>query len=232
MDYKEEQAQEIEILQSIYPDELEVESDTSFVINILLDTASDRKHVITLGVEYPETYPEVAPELEVYKGEYQGNDDYEEEEESDSDNEDEKLVIIAETIDFDKEDFTQLRNTLIEEAEEQLGIPSIFALASTLKDQAEQLFERKLTKAQNEYDEALLAKEREEQKKFYGTKTTVESFSEWRLKFRKELKIDERIAERKRQIHKGKLTGKEIFEQGLAGDEDELAAGVEELSVN
>jgi hypothetical protein len=229
MDYAEEQQQEIEILQSIYPDELTVYSPTEFDINILLETASERNHRLKLVISYPETYPEVEPELKVQFGELLEGDYLEEDSDSESEAEN-KVVIIAETVDLSKQDLTDLQNELIDEAADNVGMPSVFTLASSLKDRAEQLFEQKVKTQQKRYDEDMLAREREEQKKFYGTKTTPETFKEWREKFRKELRIDERIIERKNAYHKGKMTGKQIFEAGLAGDEDdveEITAGIE-----
>ncbi|CDR46147.1 CYFA0S22e00562g1_1 [Cyberlindnera fabianii] len=235
MDYKEEQQQEIEILQSIYPDELELEDDTHFSITLSLETTSDRRHFALLSVEYPDTYPEVVPILSVSFSVEDAED--EEEEYEDSDEEEEvdtssRPVVIQEIVEFDKNDINEFEQKLNEEAEEQLGIPSIFALASSLKDMAEQKFESKVEQMQRVHDEQLLAKEREEMKKFHGTKVTPESFGQWRLKFRKEMGIDERLEQRKQAYHRGKMTGKEIFEKGLAGDDDieELSVGVKELS--
>ncbi|ONH68390.1 Protein GIR2 [Cyberlindnera fabianii] len=175
MDYKEEQQQEIEILQSIYPDELELEDDTHFSITLPL------KQLRIVGI-LPYSQP----------------------------------VVIQEIVEFDKNDINEFEQKLNEEAEEQLGIPSIFALASSLKDMAEQKFESKV----------------EQMQRFHGTKVTPESFGQWRLKFRKEMGIDERLEQRKQAYHRGKMTGKEIFEKGLAGDDDieELSVGVKELS--
>ncbi|ODQ60635.1 hypothetical protein WICANDRAFT_27657 [Wickerhamomyces anomalus NRRL Y-366-8] len=198
MDYKEEQQQEIEILQSIYPDELEVVSENEYTITLLLDTVSERKHRVILHVKYPETYPE------------------------DEDNDEPKLVLISEQVELDQDDLDEIKSNLMQEAEDQIGIPSVFALASSLKDQAEQVFENKVNAKQKQYDDALLAKEREEQKKFSGTKVTVESFNSWRLKFRAEMGINDRIEKRKKMLHRGKLSGKEIFEKGLAGDDETL----------
>jgi len=223
MDYKEEQQQEIEILQSIYPDELEVISDKEFTITILLDTPSERKHRVILRVKYPETYPEVSPILELKNAEIEEvEDQYEEDEEDEEEDDQPKLVLISEQVELDRDDLQKLKNSLIEEAEDQIGIPSVFALASSLKDQAEQIFEAKMNKKQKEYDDELLAKEREEQKKFTGTKVTKESFQQWRLKFREEMGIADRMQRRKEKLHHGKLSGKEIFEKGLAGDDETL----------
>ncbi|GME77730.1 unnamed protein product [[Candida] boidinii] len=128
-------------------------------------------------------------------------------------------------VEFDEEDLKKLLRKLNEEAEENIGMPSIFALASSLKDQGEQLFESKLKEIIKQRDLELIEKEKEEQKKFNGTEVTTESFNNWRNNFRKELKIDERIHDRFKSIHQGKLTGKEIFEKGLAGVAAEAESG-------
>ncbi|ODV98018.1 hypothetical protein PACTADRAFT_37847 [Pachysolen tannophilus NRRL Y-2460] len=220
MDPAEEQKQELEILESIYPDELKKINDKEFTIRILLDTESEKKHSVLLHVKYPDNYPEVMPDLDVLVG---GN-----------------AINLSETIFFDDDDTQLLLNKVIEEAAQNVGMPSIFALTSSLKDEAEILFQDKLNKAQKEYDEMIYKKELEAQKKFIGTKVTPESFKAWREKFRKEMKIDEKLANRFNEIHQGKMTGKEIFEKGLAkgvdedvnsGDVPSLEKGVEKLEI-
>ncbi|KAH3678948.1 hypothetical protein WICMUC_001316 [Wickerhamomyces mucosus] len=241
MDFKEEQTQEIEILESIYPDELEIISENQFNITLKLETESERKHSIILNIKYPETYPEVIPIINVELGEIE---EVEDDEDEDSEDEDEfagdeegnggtKLVRLSEQINFEKNDLQILKNKLIDEANEQIGIPSIFTLSSTLKDQSEEIFQKKLDDLQKKYDDELLEREKESQKKFIGTQVTKESFLQWRNKFRLELGINDRIKERLTKLHNGKLTGKEIFEKGLAGDfeDDELVVSTEKLSV-
>ncbi|KAI0465259.1 hypothetical protein LJB42_000486 [Komagataella kurtzmanii] len=231
MDYKEEQTQENEILESIYPDELERISDTEFTISLLLETASERKHRLILHVTYPETYPEVTPDLKVSV-----DDSFDAEEGGESDDEEssseEQVVRLENEIFFTSDDLKKLEFKLIDEAYDNIGIPSIFSLTSTLKDAAETLFQEKLNKATKEHEEELLKIEREEQKKFRGTPVTVESFNAWRLRFRKELGLDEKLKKRLEKLHKGKLTGKEIFERGLAdGDDvDEVTKSVAQLT--
>jgi hypothetical protein len=228
MDCKEEQQQELEILQSIYPDELKLLDETHYNIALRLETSSERTHILTLHVTYPDEYPEVVPELDIDVDIEEPELEYEEED-SDEEAQDNKPVIISELVEFYQSDIQEFIQKLNGEAEEQIGMPSVFALCSSLKDMAEQRFEDKCETMQKKHDEELLVKEREEQKKFYGTKVTKESYEEWRLNFRKEMGIDERIELRKKQYHKGKLTGKEIFEKGLAGDEDEL--DIKDLSI-
>ncbi|KAH3662141.1 hypothetical protein OGATHE_004891, partial [Ogataea polymorpha] len=67
------------------------------------------------------------------------------------------------------EDVDQLTQRLIEEANENIGMPSVFTLASTLKDAAEEIFQSKLDELNAEYEKELLEREREAQKKFIGT---------------------------------------------------------------
>lgn len=246
MDYKEEQAQEIEILESIYPDELEVHSETQFSILLKLDTESERKHSLLLNITYPETYPEEIPEIsidlcEVEEVEGAESDSEDEEEDEFADDEDAnggtKLVRLSEKVDLDSEDVEKLTNRLIDEANENIGMPSVFTLTSTLKDAAEEIFQGKLDQLNAEYEKELLEREREAQKKFIGTEVTKDSFEGWRLRFREEMGMNERIKERNMKLHNGKLSGKEIFEQGLAGEMDgeddavDLKKGVEKLAL-
>lgn len=226
MDPLEEQLQEIEVLQSIYPDELEVLSPTHFTIRIGLDTPSDRKHEALLDVRYPPNYPEEVPHLDIHTSvEEVDEEDVDLDEEENSA---EKFVSIAELVEFDKLDIAVLLSKLNDEAEVNLGIPSVFALAALLKDEAELLFQSKMDSAQAKYDQELLAREKEEQKKFHGTKVTKESFAQWRDKFRQERNVEKLDRERYERMHNGKMTGREIFEKGLAEGTDDDIADVED----
>lgn len=251
MDPLEEQAQELEVLQAIYPDELTVLTPSRFQINILLDTDTKRKHAVLLDVIYTETYPESVPILNILEGstktvgnheddEYSEEESEEEEEEEEEDGEDEekydddddqtmskKLLNLIETIKLDRGDYGELLRKLREEAEENVGMPSVFSLTSSLKDHAETQFVEKFKAREKEILDAREAREREEQKKFTGTKVTPESFEKWRVNFHAELGIDKRLSERYADMHKGRLTGKQIFEQGLASGEDLEADGKE-----
>lgn len=226
MDYKYEQQQELEVLQSIYPDELEIISETHFTIRIGLDTQTDRTHTLLLDVRFPETYPEVVPRLAI-----EVIDEEPVSEEEDLDEEDDtKFVSLAETMDFDKTDLSTLLARLDEETELNVGTPSIFAITAILKDEAELLFQTKVDAAQKAYDDQLLAKEAEEQKKFHGTKVTKESFEKWRKTFREEMKIDEQMKLRFEKLHNGKMTGRERFEKGLAGEADDDLGDLAEVA--
>ena len=230
MDPLEEQQQELEVLESIYPDELTKISDQKFSIHIALDTPSETKHTIILHVKYPPEYPEVVPELSL---EAEFDDEGVEQNGNDEDSEDEgpRLGDLGEFVRFELADIRTLLLKIEDEAAAQIGIPSVFALTSQLREEAESLFQAKLTKAQKEYETKLLAQEMEEQKKFHGTKVTKELWTKWRENLRKELKIDEKVAQAYQEMHGGRMTGREIFEKGLAGNEDDLEAEVAAIAI-
>ncbi|EMG47669.1 GIR2 Protein GIR2 [Candida maltosa Xu316] len=226
MDPLEEQQQELEVLQSIYPDELVLTTPSNFNIRINLDVSSTRKHSLILFVKYPETYPEVIPILNIEVADQddndEDNDDYDSEEEEDEEDRAIRLALnMAETIDFEKPDILELLNKLNIESEMNLGFPVIFNLITILKDEAELLFENKLKLKNREYEEKRKEQELLEQKKFQGTKVTKESWSQWRDAFRKEMDYEKHDQERFKKMHNGKLTGKQIFEQGLANDNED-----------
>lgn len=232
MDPIEEQSQEIEVLQSIYPDELTIIDNTNFIIRIDLDTPSERNHSLNLHVKYPPNYPEVIPQLSIEIAEPtngDNNSDYyededEEDDEEDNDDDDIKLALnMAETIEFDsKIDLNdKLMNKLLKESELNLGIPMIFNLITILKEELENLFNEKLILKQNQFNQQQKIKELNEQKKFHGIKVTEKLWLNWRNKFRKEMNYELYDKQRFEIMHKGKLTGKQIFEKGLANDETE-----------
>lgn len=237
MDPVEEQLQEIEVLQSIYPDELTLINNINFSVRINLDVSSNRKHALNLIVKYPELYPEVIPNLQIEIAEEQeydddndeendGYSDYEDSGDGDEDEDEEtkqiKLALnMAETIEFEKPDLNELLIKLNEESELNLGIPMIFSLITLLKEESELLFENKLNFKNQEFEKKRRLQELKEQEKFHGTKVTKESWNKWRNDFRKEMKIEEIDKNRFKKMHNGKLTGKQIFEQGLANDGNE-----------
>lgn len=123
----------------------------------------------------------------------------------------------------------------------------VFTIVSALKEAAEQLIQDRKDSAAKVHEEALLAAEREENKKFHGTQVTPETFLKWREGFLKEMEEkerqeeEERLAELKRAKVKEpvKLTGKQLWQRGLAGNGEEEGEeddgvpteGVEKLSV-
>lgn len=201
-------------------------SDESFNVHLLLDTTP--KSYLVLSVTYPEEYPQIIPELtiEVSDGEYLSQTEDEEEDQEDGPNDD--------LMEFTDQDITTLLNQLNDSAEENIGIPSIFTLASLLKDSAEELHATKIKRLEQQREKIILEQEAKEQEKFRGTPVTAESFNAWRLKFKQEQ--EQKITENGGVVKqdKTKMSGRELFEKGLnkdEEDEDDLAQQVDSLSI-
>lgn len=179
-----------------------------------------------LAVRYPEDYPDKAPLLEISAPQNATPH---------------PLLNIS-------EDKIQLLDGLGATIEENLGMAMVFTLVSTLKDAAEQLVLDRKAAATKEHEEALLAAEREENKKFHGTPVNRETFLKWREDFAREMEEarireeEERLAELKKARIKEpvRLTGKQLWERGLAGgnvdeeadDESVPVEGLQKLKVD
>lgn len=109
----------------------------------------------------------------------------------------------------------------------------IFTIVSTLKEAAEEIIAERQEVEKQEHIKRVMAIEAEENKKFHGTKVTRESFMKWRDAFMKEIEdkekaIEEEEKEAEKKANRGKvtevkLTGKQLWERGLAGKVDEDA---------
>ncbi|KAH8663014.1 ubiquitin-conjugating enzyme/RWD-like protein [Tricladium varicosporioides] len=227
---KEEQVEEREVLDSIFPDEIQDISDSEFRISILLDIINDdgddsEQPTMLLQVKYPEAYPDEAPILDILATPNAAPHPYF-------------------SVGADRESLLEgLKDTI----EENMGMAMIFTVVSTLKDNAEQLIAERQGAARDEHEQKLLAAEREENKKFHGTPVTPETFKSWRADFRKEMEEarikdeeTEEAAEKKKNRGKDTvvpLTGRQLWERGLAGkieeDEDfDMPETMEKLKVD
>jgi hypothetical protein len=110
----------------------------------------------------------------------------------------------------------------------------VFTLVTVLKDSAELLITERQNAKQALADMEAAKAEEEENRKFQGEAVTRDSFVAWRERFRKEMadeaqrKVEEKEAEdKKKRVAKEekKLTGKELWQQGLAGKGDEEDEG-------
>ncbi|KAJ5482649.1 hypothetical protein N7539_006095 [Penicillium diatomitis] len=180
---REDQTEEREVLDSIFPDEITDISETSYRISITLDPpengpGAEDQPVIFLEVSYPEDYPDVAPDLKITPVPNAPKH---------------PLLELPE----DEDVLTTALNNAVEE---NMGMAMVFALVSALKEAAEQLMIERVQAVEDEKAVAAQKVEEEENKKFRGTP-----------KVAKEEK---------------KLTGRQLWERGLAGkadfdDEDE-----------
>ncbi|KAI1770891.1 RWD-domain-containing protein [Hypoxylon cercidicola] len=211
---KEEQVEEREVLDSIFPEEITDISDTEYRISIQLDLPDDdgadepsEPPTLILHVQYPENYPDEAPMLDLSPPQNAVPHPY--------------FSVAA-----DKE---QLLKGLEETIQENMGMAMIFTVVTTLKEEAELLVTDRREAAARAREDLLLAAEREENKKFHGTPVTPETFMKWREGFLKEMEEqqqreeEEKLAEMKKAKVKEptKLTGKQLWERGLVGKIDE-----------
>ncbi|KAK6068665.1 rwd domain-containing protein [Seiridium cupressi] len=226
---REEQIEEREVLDSIFPEEITDISETEYRISILLDLPEDEADTadpptMVLHVRYPDSYPDEPPHLDLSPPQNAITHPYF-------------------SVSSDRE---TLLSGLDEAIQENLGMAMVFTLVTTLKENAEQLILDRRAETAKKHEEVLLAAEREENKKFHGTPVNPETFIKWREGFLKEMEEErikaeeERLAEMKKSRVKEekKLTGKQLWERGLVGkveegDEEDggLAEGVEGLKV-
>ncbi|KAI1137020.1 RWD-domain-containing protein [Hypoxylon sp. FL0543] len=223
---REEQVEEREVLDSIFPDEITDISDSEYRISIKLDLP-DEDHqgddeapespTLILYVRYPENYPDEAPILDLSAPQNAAPHPH--------------FSVAA-----DKE---RLLKGLEDTIQENLGMAMIFTLVTTLKEEAEQLVADRKAEDAKAHEEALLAAEREENKKFHGTPVTPETFMKWREGFLKEMEEKQRREEEEKlaELKKAKvkepvrLTGRQLWERGLVGkgeDEDDDSVPTEQ----
>ncbi|CUS13948.1 unnamed protein product [Tuber aestivum] len=186
----EEQLQEIEVLQSIYPDELaRATSDTSYTIRLVLEPPNipgydHEPPILILHVEYPPTYPDVPPALD--------------------------LTLDANSpsssISF-PDDKNALLSALSPTIDENLGMEMIFTLTTTLKESAEEMLNTRAQEKENKREEELRKEEEKEMEKFRGTLVTSERFMEWRDKFFAEMEENKRREKEKEDEEKNKRGG-------------------------
>jgi len=230
---REDQIEEREVLESIFPDEIADISDTAYRILIQLDDldlssdGTEEAPTLILQVSYPKDYPDVGPDLELLA--------------SPNSSRNSSLDI--------QEDRTYLLQALQPTIKENIGMAMVFTLVSTLKELAETLMVDRAAAAQAERDREVAKAEEEENRKFQGTLVTREKFREWRDMFRKEMeeeeqrKNEEKEAEEKKKKpsakEETKLTGRQLWERGLAGKadydeeaEDEIPMPVEKMKIS
>uniref|UniRef100_A0A8C6X4S9 RWD domain-containing protein 1 n=1 Tax=Naja naja TaxID=35670 RepID=A0A8C6X4S9_NAJNA len=186
-DYGEEQRNELEALEAIYPDSFTVlsENPTSFTITVTSEAGENDETVqTTLKFTYSEKYPDEVPLYELLAHE-----------------------------NLENNDIADLLKLLQEQAEENLGMVMIFTLVSAVQERLNEIVD--LIKTRREAEKKQKEKEAEEAEKqcFHGTPVTIENFLRWKATFDLELlEIKRKQMKEEEQCGKNKLTGKQLFE--------------------
>jgi len=186
-DYEEEQRNEMEALQAIYPDEIEIVDEKphySFKIKIMpqdADSFPDHAMSVLLLFTYTPDYPDSAPVMEF----------------EDSEN-------------MDDMQLRTLMDFMNGQCEENLGMAMCFTVISAVQEELTCMMEKAVQEEKDAEERRKAEEEEAERKRFEGTRVTVESFMAWKLKF------DAEMAELKRQkgiddSASKKPTGKELF---------------------
>ncbi|KAG9017202.1 hypothetical protein FRB90_001371 [Tulasnella sp. 427] len=220
MSRQETLAEEFEVLESIYPEELEkLENDVIQISVAPEEQIPDEELRLLLRVEYPEEYPDAIPNLSVTV------------QEGEMSAEEEKILL----------------KKINESAEESLGMAQTFSVVTTLIEgiaevATNRVKQKQAAKAKKEADE-----EEAERRRKQGTLVTPESFNTWRLKFNKERQAKKKVQdeEKMREMtnkekeeykkYAGRLTGRQLFERNrdLATSDDTLAEeGAESVDVS
>lgn len=178
---------------------------------------------LVLTVAYPESYPDVAPSLDI----------------TFPPNAPRMLQLSL------PEDKPHLLSSIDETIIESMGQAMVFTLISALKESAELLIGERLNEVQAEKDKEAAKLEEVENAKFHGEAVTRESFLTWRARFREEMereeeerrRVEEEGKSKKLKIEEGKMSGRELWEKGLVGKveeedgEEDALKGVEGLKV-
>ena len=188
------------------------------------DPENSEQPVIQLEVSYPEDYPDVAPVLNITSPPNAPKNP--------------RLDV--------QDDRDRLLEALQPTMEENMGMAMVFTLVSALKESAELLMAERANAVQAEKEMAAAQAEEEENRKFRGTPVNRDTFLEWNARFQKEIQEteqrerEEKEAEDKKKRsgkEEKKLTGRQLWERGLAGkgeyDEegDDALPAVEKLNV-
>ena len=185
MSNKEEQSQEVEALESIFPNEIEILATEPFhklrftIKSENYENDPDNEAMIVLTFTFNEAYPNDVPEFEI--------------------EESENLNDEQDALDF-----------LTSQAKENLGMPMIYTLISGLIEKLNKDNDQRKEDEANEKERREREKEAEELKRFEGTKVTVESFLKWKADFDKEMS---ELKRKKEEKANKKTTGKQLFER-------------------
>lgn len=186
-DYAEEQRNELEAIESIYPDSFTVLSDDpiSFTITVTSDAGENDETVeATLKFTYVEKYPDEPPLWEIHSQE----------------NLEDRYV-------------NDILTLLQHQAEENLGMVMIFTLVTAVQEKLNEIVDVMKNRREEEKRRKEAEAEEAEKVAFQGTVVTIENFLVWKAKFEQEMaELRRKKQKEEEQGGKAKLTGKQLFE--------------------
>ena len=202
-DPAEDQEQEIQALQAIYPNELTVVSrnprDVRFSIAIKCEPGESSEETdfsIAIDFTLPPAYPNEVPAIRVRS-------------------------TCDDVLPSDTEELKQL---LEKEAQQNLGMVMTFILVSSALEWLNKLKDNYSTRRQEEAERLKKEIEEAERKKFEGTRVTVESFMKWKMQFDQEMSLlsKQQVDSETTEGGPKKLTGRELFEKDKSLNESDL----------
>ncbi|GAA5941913.1 Gir2p [Sporobolomyces koalae] len=216
LDYAEERASELEVLESIFPDELQILSEDKISIQVEPENQNESNpYILNLIITYTPTYPDELPDMEI--------------------------EVVEGELEPDEEQF--LLAGLKTSAEESLGMAMVYTLSLQLRELIGDMFVQRKERIAREDDERYRKEEEAIAKKRQGTQVTQASFAAWAVKFEKEM-ADLRKKEEQERLkllpgkereetkrYLAKLTGRQLFESdatlvgsdAVFGDEGDVA---------
>ncbi|KAJ3297574.1 RWD domain-containing protein 1 [Borealophlyctis nickersoniae] len=221
-DYAEEQTNELEVLRSIFPDELEVLDEgppASFHIRVELDpsvlhegAASEgdaSPPTLYLAITYTPTYPDEIPQLS-----------------------------LTDVTGIDETEQQALLSELETVASESLGMAMVFSIASAAREGFERIITERIERLAREEEERIAREEEEERQRYAGNKVTAEAFETWKLNFIAEIskiiKAGGKLTPAQSAAaavagllpstsKNGKLTGRQLFEKDKSLAKSDMA---------
>ncbi|ORX38215.1 ubiquitin-conjugating enzyme/RWD-like protein [Kockovaella imperatae] len=221
-DYQAILDEEFEVLESIFPDELEKLGDRKVQILVEPEEASGSQLSLHLIVSYPSTYPDVIPDLSFES-------------------------IDEETGELSEEEEEKLLESLRQVAEESIGMAMTFTIASAAREALAEVLKDRQRREKEEDDRRAAEYEEMEARKTRGTPVTTASFEAWRRKFLEELrqKRDKEESDRLKALppkeredfkrRKERPSGKQLFQssQALATSDEALyEEGAQEVDMS
>lgn len=222
-----ERAQELEVLESIYAEKYEYdakqkqfsvtlqaeedEDDRETRAKIEFDVAVLPNFGLKIYFSHTEGYPDEGIQ---YSLEHVGTIDEDDEDDDEAHISKEKLP--------DPFWFSDLRSMIDEIIEENLGAVMAFTICTEVQEKITELCE---TLNKERSDKIAQLREEEEErhtKKLVGTPVTLETFTEWKIKFQLEMKALQSDAQNKLEAElAGRPTGKHIFLNKIGKLEDD-----------